>query len=524
MANYNLPGVYTFYRERGLMMAPAAAIRATDSILFLGTATDGPKNAIVKVERPQDALGIFGSYSTPKGGNAILPLAFCEAYYAGARNIYLMRVTGKDASLVLSDAEGEVIRLLGKYPGSKYNDIEAKIETDAGDGEKKLSLPESDVVFVLSEMKSVQDLADQVNLFAELSGVRAEVINSSADVNDLVEVSGSLSGGDDELEIVGSGTSNGQILLGSYSQIDELGNETSATGYRAALEGAYELLAENSANIIVPLGVNLGFTDGSTPSINKTDANKLAEFCYEAAGRNNDLIGMIAVAPFKDITLSGIKTEAEKYAAADNTYTAEDEEDIGKYISVVLGEGLFNDRFVGMYSNVMVAAYAGLVSTLPLKSGSTNKSIEGVAGLRYQLSASQAEALRANKITTVRDKFGRGATVVEGIVASLPSSDFQSLSTIRTIHGVMDAVRDTVDPFLGESLDIHHVSSLQSAIQGTLESFVADGTLSGARFELLFPEFSAILGDIDVQLELEIASELRRVLVTVSRQIPELNR
>lgn len=538
MANYNLPGVYTFYKERGLLATPAVSERVTDEILLIGTAHDGPKNVPVRVERPQDAINLFGDPGKIQNGGSLLVPAFREAYYAGARNIYLMRITGEEAKLEIED----VMTIMAPYPGSKYNNIMVSIEVGEVDPENPDEEPEAKLyiwnkeetgantleelkdknidtrkyeIFDLNGYKSLHELAQDIVYRA---GIGVEV-KEGAGIEDLIMadvVDQPLAGGSDQA-VIGE-----DIELGKYSSVDEFGDPVPGEGYRAALEAAYDLIVDYNVKTVVPLGVYVGFDE---TKYDRTDADVLVNFCYTAARRNNDITAVINVRPFKGVSLADVKEEVDAlYKVADNRYISEDNVDIGKYLSIVAGEGIFSDQELGTYTNTLSAAYAGLVSTLPIQSGSTNKVINGIASLRYNLSPAQAGDLRDKRFTVIRNKFNRGVTVVEGLVASLPTSDFQSLSTVRVVHGVMNAIREVVDPFIGEALDIPHITSLENAISGRLDKFVDDGALTSASFQILFPQNAAIMGDVRVALELGIASELRRILVTVSRSVTQIQR
>lgn len=538
MANYNLPGVYTFYKERGLLATPAVSERVTDEILLIGTAHDGPKNVPVRVERPQDAINLFGDPGMIQNGGSLLVPAFREAYYAGARNIYLMRITGEEAKLEIED----VMTIMAPYPGSKYNNIMVSIEVGEVNPENPDEEPEAKLyiwnkeetgantleelkakkidtrkyeIFDLNGYKSLHELAKDIVYRA---GIGVEV-KEGAGIEDLIiaDVADQpLAGGSDQA-VIGE-----DIELGKYSSVDEFGDPVPGEGYRAALEAAYDLIVDYNVKTVVPLGVYVGFDE---TKYDRTDADVLVNFCYTAARRNNDITAVINVRPFKGVSLADVKEEVDAlYKVADNRYISEDNVDIGKYLSIVAGEGIFSDQELGTYTNTLSAAYAGLVSTLPIQSGSTNKVINGIASLRYNLSPAQAGDLRDKRFTVIRNKFNRGVTVVEGLVASLPTSDFQSLSTVRVVHGVMNAIREVVDPFIGEALDIPHITSLENAISGRLDKFVDDGALTSASFQILFPQNAAIMGDVRVALELGIASELRRILVTVSRSVTQIQR
>ena len=538
MANYNLPGVYTFYKERGLLATPAVSERVTDEILLIGTAHDGPKNVPVRVERPQDAINLFGDPGKIQNGGSLLVPAFREAYYAGARNIYLMRITGEEAKLEIED----VMTITAPYPGSKYNNIMVSIEVSEVDPENPDEEPEAKLyiwnkeetgantleelkakkvdirkyeMFDLNGYESLHELAQDIVYRA---GIGVEV-KEGAGIEDLIianVVDQPLTGGSDQA-VIGE-----DIELGKYSSVDEFGDPVPGEGYRAALEAAYDLIVDYNVKTVVPLGVYVGFDE---TKYDRTDADVLANFCYTAARRNNDITAVISVRPFKGVSLADVKEEVDAlYKVADNRYISEDNVDIGKYLSIVVGEGIFSDQELGTYTNTLSAAPAGLVSTLPIQSGSTNKVINGIASLRYNLSPAQAGDLRDKRFTVIRNKFNRGVTVVEGLVASLPTSDFQSLSTVRVVHGVMNAIREVVDPFIGEALDIPHITSLENAISGRLDKFIDDGALTSASFQILFPQNAAVMGDVRVALELGIASELRRILVTVSRNVTQIQR
>lgn len=78
---------------------------ATESILFLGTATDGPINEPINVN-PDNAYKIFGKVTFDNGvsnGATLLP-AFEAAWQAGNRDIRLMRVSGTTATSKLAGA------------------------------------------------------------------------------------------------------------------------------------------------------------------------------------------------------------------------------------------------------------------------------------------------------------------------------------------------------------------------------------------------------------------------------------
>jgi len=543
----NLPGVYTLYKEK----KPAVAVSnepTTDEILVFGTATDGPVLTPVTITRPADGIATFGGFPVDGNGNPTVPViddcgsplitaAVNEAYYAGARRITCVRVSGVDASLEVKTAGGVTLfTAYGKFPGAKYNNVRMLVESNKlkvwnvadalllQTNSAKLPTFEYD----LTVITTLRDLATAINANQALGDLRivvatgqentatlglttAVATDGAATPADVALTEGvTLLGGDDELT----------PELGTYLNTEGTGY---GDGYRGMLARAYDLFFEYDAELVIPLGVCIGFR-GATPTYDKTDALELAKFCFEAAMRNNDIIGVIGVAPLSDTTLSGISAFCADLVAADNTYVV-DGVDLGRYINIVVGEPVFNDTaFGGNYINLSPACYFGLASSLPVQSGTTNKVIANAVNLRYNFSPAQTEALKDNKFTVLRYKVGRGVVVIEGLLASLASSDFQALSTVRIIHGMMKSVRSATDPFIGEPLDIPHVNSIETAIRDVIATFAKNGAVTNGTFQLFFGGNNSIVGDIDVELELEIPSELRRILVTVSRKFPNLTR
>ncbi|WP_422661750.1 DUF2586 family protein (plasmid) [Paenibacillus sp. EC2-1] len=109
MANFqdeygNLPGHNIQFRDGNLNLPNDANPADTESILFLGTATDGPVYQPVRVT--PDNASLFGRMTHPNGvaNGATLLSAFEEAWNAGARDIRLMRISGKVAKSQLRGA------------------------------------------------------------------------------------------------------------------------------------------------------------------------------------------------------------------------------------------------------------------------------------------------------------------------------------------------------------------------------------------------------------------------------------
>jgi hypothetical protein len=98
----NLPGILTEFKDGGLQLRTDPNPPQTESILLLGTATDGPVGVPVAVDASTVEL-VFGKAVDSNGrpNGATLVVGFEEAWNAGCRDIRLMRISGKPASVII---------------------------------------------------------------------------------------------------------------------------------------------------------------------------------------------------------------------------------------------------------------------------------------------------------------------------------------------------------------------------------------------------------------------------------------
>jgi hypothetical protein len=163
----NLPGHLAILKDGNLNLKEDPAPAPTESIVFLGTATDGPLMQPVRVT-PQTANQIFGKFVHPNGvpnGATLLP-AFEEAWEAGCRDIRLMRISGTLAQAVLKAAT--------------YSEVQTNIETEElglsqGNGETTFTLPHGGI-----DPSSVEVFANGIKLVGAAYDITAGVASDQS--------------------------------------------------------------------------------------------------------------------------------------------------------------------------------------------------------------------------------------------------------------------------------------------------------------------------------------------------------
>lgn len=264
-----LPGHFAQLKDTNRALREDTTPSTTESILFLGTATDGPVMQPVRVT-PQN-IGIFGKMVNANGtaNGSTLVSKFEEAYQAGCRDIRLMRVTGKQAALSLK--------------GTSFTQTTAEVKRDqlgvaSGNVEVEFTLPHGgiDVSTVVVKANGVTlagtdyvidggtyaDDTDSANPVAEVKGeltLDANVADMKADVtisytykyldaNGEVKTSNVL---ENNTDATGKAMiANGQEVTFNLSEVPKAGLRLYADGQEIMDSSVYTIDAVNKKAVL----------------------------------------------------------------------------------------------------------------------------------------------------------------------------------------------------------------------------------------------------------------------------------
>lgn len=202
--------------------------------------------------------------------------------------------------------------------------------------------------------------------------------------------------------------------------------------------------------------------------------------------------------------------------------------DIGAYISTVAIYGRMTNQAgtalqptLDYYQDTAgpAAAYAGLLTSKPTYRSALNRPLSGVAVTR-NWSRSQANALSKQRFVTARIGNGGSFRITDAMtgaynVSSAYRSDFVRLTTVEIIHEVIEAVRDVVDPFLGGPNLAIHRAAMDKAVDDALNGYV--GTrLEDFRASVTSTPAQRVLGQVYIDLELQVALEIRKIFIRVA--------
>ena len=500
MAYEYLPGFTPSMRD-SRMLTPTSRMSGRESVLILGTAADGALNVPYPVVSAEQAAAYFGNYTGAQAGATLLP-AMYRVIGAGSADIRLMRISGTYASLTLNDDdENPVLKITGLHPGKKYEACKVGVTSTT------LTVVDVDGTshtYTLANYSTLGELAKAIN--TDNNDVQIDVAGTYKYADEIptfteVAVAQNLTNGDDGINLT-------QAEL------------------KTAVESALAEVVDYEVDIVYVPGLYVNYTlaDGGG-TVDQDAAEVVAEHCYEASQRVGERIAVLETKPLDNPTLANVARLVDTLKKNDNKLsfkhpTEVDEDgnpiDIGKYISVVVGESIYEDPKIGYYSSPMGATYVGLITTLPVKSATTNKVVSGVQKLLYSFSSAQLNDLVGARYVVFRNRVNRGIVVTDGVTAADPNSDYSRLSTVRIVNAAINGVRVVTEPFLGEGGTPQHFNAMHTAVDGVIEAMLQDGALQDAQFKIYASQMDIARGEATIELILVPAFELRKIRVLVS--------
>lgn len=142
--------------------------------------------------------------------------------------------------------------------------------------------------------------------------------------------------------------------------------------------------------------------------------------------------------------------------------------DLGKYLSIVVSQGVLTTESTVTTSNITSAAasYAGIIASIEPGNGTTNTIVNGIYNT---IEFKQARLKDLNNVGYVAFlEKTKGLSVLSGSVASRSASDFQYVGTSVVMNLVAQDILDTCDPYIGKGIDGTLMVSLHTALNSLM--------------------------------------------------------
>lgn len=494
MAQYpNLPGIEVQIADGGLILPEDAS---TQSLLIIAPSLEAaaPTQPVL-VRQSSDLVGFgFGDFVKNNAVNQIAA-AWKAAYDGGCRRIYLMALTGttdadkflfvQDALFgILADFTVDHVALVGVYA-----DKPATLAT--------LPTLQEGVIHEFT----VTGTGSIVYPLTVTAGTNDTIVVASKNV----VLKAQVYADDNSLEV----ELNSELTASGATAVSAKVNNGIVSLHSAA---TFTVAAGTTGSALTALKV----TAGTAVEIKQGNfALLVGQFAEEQTINHNTTIGYIGTQAPASNSLADIKANVDRLSGIDNEYSG--------YVSVIAGPelGYSVPGMDSLYYTNGAVSYAALVCGLKPESATTQKRVYGIAGVNYQLSLRQLNALTGNKFVTFRVKNNQ-VIVTDGVTTAPDlyvngakrTSDFTRLSTLRITQAAAGLVREVVEPFIGEPNRMPQYNSLRATIKGAMEAMKSAGAINDYRFSITAA--GATLNEAVVTLEIIPAFELRKVTVNIS--------
>lgn len=307
-----------------------------------------------------------------------------------------------------------------------------------------------------------------------------------------------------------SGGTNGNVLTGRERKEE--------------LISTYEKLRNYAADIWVPMGA---YIDELTERFNPVTGLKeeipvdytgdLEDFLEDLSINSIQPHAVLGVTPLDEVTQEAKDNWAKRLTVRDLSDPNRGANIMSliqnKFMSVCAYEPIFLNIGRGRpYVANGQATYAGMIASLPYDISPTNKSINGIQGLRFSLSTSQYEALNSSRYVTMKTKVGRNPVIVEDVTAAPIGSDFVNWSVFSITAEATNRVYNLAETFIGRPNSVEVRASMEQMISNSLMSMTG---LRAFDFSITSSPTQQVLGVIEIDLILVPVFTIKKIRTTV---------
>jgi hypothetical protein len=161
------------------------------------------------------------------------------------------------------------------------------------------------------------------------------------------------------------------------------------------------------------------------------------------------------------------------------------------------------------------AAVAGLISSVPVQTSLTNKTLN-VSGLATRFNrGEQGQLIRRNVLAVIeRDGF----RVLKGVTTEGEGAPFSAVPTRRIVDYAKYGVRSAANPYLGRLNNVRVRAALQSTLDAFLTRMVEEEALTGYELQVTATRAQEIAGEVSVVMTLQptFSIEFIRVIMNLS--------
>lgn len=340
--------------------------------------------------------------------------------------------------------------------------------------------------------------------------------------------------------ISAGGISTGNIgIAGKAAKGTELGTVV-LSDYREAIAkfGRYDAYASGAGKFNLVRGIELLFANGASvvyaramaaddndyaaafAELVKDEVNILVapELATEGASGSAALLGGLAETlenQGKDV-MAVVGTNKDKVAdivaqAVANKRLILVAPGIVSLESLEAANGKITTAAVTLPGTYAAACVAGKLASLTAQTSPTNKTLPAVAKLSQRFSYGETVQLLTGNVLVLEER--QGVRIVRGITTE--GEAFKQITTRRIVDFAKAGVRKVGAPFIGRLNNERVRKAIHGAVQGFLDTMVADEALTGYALEVTATRADEIAGRALVNLMLQPTFSIDFLAVTI---------
>jgi len=199
----------------------------------------------------------------------------------------------------------------------------------------------------------------------------------------------------------------------------------------------------------------------------------------------------------------------------------------GETVPEFLGHSIADDRVILVAPGIRspdgirlppaytASAVAGLISSLPVQTSLTNKTVN-VPGLVVEANRGEQEQLiKRNVLTLVRKE---GFRIVKGLTTDGEGAAFSAIPTRRIVDFAKYGVRSASNPYIGKLNNARVRAALKATLDAFLTRMVQDEALTGYELEVSATRAQEIAGEVSVTMTLQPTFSIDYIRVTMTLQ------
>ena len=157
------------------------------------------------------------------------------------------------------------------------------------------------------------------------------------------------------------------------------------------------------------------------------------------------------------------------------------------------------------------AAVAGLISSLPVQTSPTNKTLT-IEGVSAEFSSSQLENLVTNRVLAVEKR--NGYRIVKGITTATNSA-WHQITTRRIVDYALYGVRSACDPYIGKLNNTRVRGAMKATLDAFLTRMVDSEALVGYKVDVSATRAQEIAGQAIVTMTIQPTFSIDYIMVTM---------